>query len=255
MASFTVTCPCGERFHGDDASAGRRVRCRRCDRVVELEPPPPVREKPIVGRSASAPPRRRRRRGSRRMRRALDILAWGYLAATVLVAIAMWTLGDRWWPATILVFMGRWIFLLPLAALVPAALVLRPRLLVPLALGAVVTLGPVMGARTGWRRLLAPPEGMPLRVVTFNVEGGRVVATELPLLLEAWQADVVLFQECGQELATETERMAGWHAHHAYQLCTLSRFPIASAEAMDRSALEQVKQDAARIGGAGYVVR
>ena len=189
------------------------------------------------------------------MRRALDVLAWGYLAATILIAVAMWTLGDRWWPATFLVFMGRWVFLLPLAALVPAALVLRRRLLVPLALGAAITLGPIMGVRTGWHRMLAPPEGMPLRVVTFNVEGGRVVATELPLLLEAWQPDVVLFQECGEELAAETERMAGWHAHHVYQLCTLSRFPIASAEPMDRSALERVKQDAARVGGAGYVVR
>jgi vancomycin resistance protein VanJ len=151
--------------------------------------------------------------------------------------------------------MGRWVFLLPLAVLVPAALVLRRRLLIPLALGAVVTLGPIMGARTGWRRLLAVPEGMPVRVVTFNVEGGRVVATELPLLLEAWQPDVVLFQECGEELAAATEHMAGWHAHHANQLCTLSRFPIASAEPMDRTALERVKQGGAGVGGAGYVVR
>jgi endonuclease/exonuclease/phosphatase (EEP) superfamily protein YafD len=36
----------------------------------------------------------------------------------------------------------------------------------------------------------------------------------------------------------------------------LTRFPIVSAEAMDRTALERVKQDAtAGIGGAGYVVR
>ena len=189
------------------------------------------------------------------MRRALDIFAWSYLAAALLIALTMWTLGDRWWPATVLLFMGRWVVLLPLAALVPAALALRPGALLPLTLGAVVTLGPVMGLRTGWHRLLAVPEGMPLRVVTFNVEGGLMVAAQLPVLLEAWQPDVALFQECGDELAAATQQMTGWHAHHDHQLCTLSRYPIVSAEPMDRTTLERVKQDAAGVGGAGYVVR
>jgi endonuclease/exonuclease/phosphatase (EEP) superfamily protein YafD len=260
MRSFTVTCECGERFHADDRSAGRRVRCRRCGRTLELTPPPAA----IPPARPKARSRRRRRRGAdavpygaaKHARRALDVLAWGYLAATLATALVMWTLGDRWWPASILLFMGRWVFLLPLAALVPAALALRPRLLIPLAFGALVTLGPVMGARIGWRRLLAVPEGMPLRVVTFNTDGGRTLGLELPLLLERWKPDVVLFQECGEALAAATERIGGWHAHHDHQLCMLTRFPIASAEPMDRSALERVKQDpAAGIGGAGYVVR
>jgi vancomycin resistance protein VanJ len=308
MASFTVVCECGERFHGDDGSVGRRVRCRHCGRTVELTPPrvaadPSVRREPgskghrrrrsraarlerqiatlfdariatpfkariatpFKARLATLRARRRRRfrsagsphrRPTMRLGRVLRALAWAYLAATVAIALAMWTLGDRWWLATFLVFMGRWVFLLPLVALVPAALWLRPKLLIPLALGAVVTLGPIMGARVGWRRLRPSAEGMPLRVVTFNVDGGRVFASELPLLLDEWKPDVVLFQECGEELAAATEHIAGWHAHHAGQLCMLTRFPIASAEPMDRGALERVRQDPrAGIGGAGYVVR
>jgi endonuclease/exonuclease/phosphatase (EEP) superfamily protein YafD len=113
-----------------------------------------------------------------------------------------------------------------------------------------------MGGRVGWRRWLFQPEGMPLRVVTFNVDGGRALAVDLPLVLEQWKPDVVLFQECGDELASATDHIAGWHAHHVRELCMLTRFPISSAEQMDRSALERVKQDAAGgIGGAGYVVR
>lgn len=189
------------------------------------------------------------------MDRALDVLCWAYLVATVAVALVMWTLGDRWWPATILVFMGRWVFLLPLAVLVPAALARRPRLVLPLALGALVVLGPVMGGRIGWQRVLAHRAGMPLRVVTFNVDGGRTIAPQLPSLVEQWAADVVLLQECGDELAAMTERIPGWHWHHVRELCMLTRFPIVAAEPMNRSALERVKQDEAGIGGAGYVVR
>ena len=256
MASFTVTCECGERFHGDDGSAGRRVRCRRCNRVVELEPPPPV-EMPRAGTPRTNHARRVRvRRTTSGLARLIHVLSWAYLAATVAIAAIMWSFGDRWWPATALLFMGRWVFLLPLVVLAPAAVLLRRRLLFPLLLGALVTLGPIMGARTGVGRLMPPPEGMPVRVVTFNVAGGRTVALDLALLLELWAADVVLFQECGEALAAMTGRIPGWNGHHAGPLCMLTRFPIVRAEPMDRRALENVKQDqAAGIGGAGFVVR
>jgi vancomycin resistance protein VanJ len=257
MTSFTVTCECGERFHGDDGSAGRRVRCRRCNRVVELEPPPSVEPPPrAAARSAPGRHHARVRRSMSRPARLLHVLSWTYLAATIAIAAVMWSFGDLWWPATALLFMGRWMFLLPLVVVVPAALFLRRRLLFPLLLGALVTLGPIMGGRIGAGRLLPTPGGMPLRVVTFNVGGGQMIADDLPLLLELWSADVVLFQECGEALATMTERIRGWNGHHAGPLCMLTRFPIVRVEPMDRSALERVKRDqAAGIGGAGFVVR
>lgn len=192
---------------------------------------------------------------ARRVRSALIILSWAYVAAAIAIAGVMWGLGDRWWPATVLLFMGRWIFLLPLALLLPAALLLRPRLVVPLAFGAAIILGPVMGMRTGWRRLLPRPDGMPLRVVTFNTGGGQVVAAQLPTLLADWGADVVLFQECGAALSSASERVPGWLWHHGTGLCLMTRLPIAAAEPMDRSALEAVKQSGAGIGGSGAVVR
>ena len=188
--------------------------------------------------------------------RVLQVLAWTYLAATLGVAIAMWGFGDRFWPATILLFMGRWIFLLPLVVLAPVALLLQRRLLLPLVLAALTVVGPVMGGRAGVGRLLQVPDGMPLRVVTFNVGGGQAMIHDLALLLEIWSADVVLFQECGERLAAMSKEARGWNAHHAGPLCMMTRFPIVAAEPMDRSALERVKQDAeAGIGGAGYVAR
>jgi endonuclease/exonuclease/phosphatase (EEP) superfamily protein YafD len=235
MSSFTVRCACGEHFHTDAASVGRSVRCR-CGRIVKLRSP----RISVIATTVS---------------RVLTVLAWSYLVAIAAVALVMWGLGDQWWPATILVFMGRWVFLLPLAVLAPAAMALRPRLLLPLALGAVVALGPVMGGRVGWARPFAPSTGMPLRVVTLNADVGQLVAREFPRLIQQWAPDVVLLQECGEELASATERMPGWQWHHEGGLCMLTRFPIVAAEVMDRSALARVRQDQSGIGGAGYVVR
>ena len=170
----------------------------------------------------STPKRRRRRTARAGATRVLRAVTWAWVAATAALALVMWTLGDRWWPATFLLFMGRWVFLLPLAVLVPAALVLRPTLLLPIALGALFTLGPVMGVRAGLGRLRPSADGMKVRLVTFNVDGGREIAPALPMLLALWTPDILLFQECGEELAAMTERMVGWHAHHAGPLCMLT---------------------------------
>ena len=183
-------------------------------------------------------------------------LAWGYLAAVVLVAVVMWGLGDRSVPGTVLLFMGRWVFLLPLIVLGPLIYWLWPRMLFPLALGGLVVLGPIMGFRSGWRRLLPHASGIPVRVVSFNADGGRMTAQALPRLLDRWQPQVVAFQECGDELAMAARALSGWHSHVSKDLCLLSRYPIRLSEVMDRSNLDRIKQSEEKeIGGAGYVVR
>jgi endonuclease/exonuclease/phosphatase (EEP) superfamily protein YafD len=113
-----------------------------------------------------------------------------------------------------------------------------------------------MGFRTGWRRWLpAAGGGTHVRVVTLNADGGFLVAPQLSFLVREWSADVVALQECGPALAAAARQLAGWYEHDDGELCLLSRFPIREARAMDRSALERVKEGTAGIGGAGYVVR
>jgi endonuclease/exonuclease/phosphatase (EEP) superfamily protein YafD len=183
-------------------------------------------------------------------------LVWAYLAAVCLIAITMWGLGDVTVVGTVLLFMGRWVFLLPLALLVPAALLMDRRMLAPLAIAGLVALGPIMGARTGWRRLLPAAEGTHLRVVTFNAESGRLLIQRLPEMVTGWKADVLAFQECGDDFASILARVPAWHLHASRSLCVLSRFPIRDAAVMDRSSLDVVKQSGNNlIGGAGYVVR
>jgi len=275
--SFTVACRCGERFHVDERSVGRRLECR-CGRIITVGRPRRRRRNRIgaaarrlkslgtaivqasrrPSRDAAGDPHRRNRPVSRVERitaRTLTLATWGYLASVCCIAVVMWTLGDRWWFATVLLFSGRWIFLVPLALLLPAAILVRLRLVLVLVLGGLVVAGPVMGAHVGWRTLLPTPNGLPFRVVSFNADGGRGLATDLPIVLAGWEPDVVALQECGPELAVAVRAVAGWHHHTARGLCFLSRYPIRDSSVMDRTALEAVRNGPAPIGGSGDVVR
>jgi endonuclease/exonuclease/phosphatase (EEP) superfamily protein YafD len=167
----------------------------------------------------------------------------------------LWGLGDRWWPATALLFMGRWVLLLPLAVLIPGAVMFHRPMLAPLALAALIGTVPVVGFRFGLLRLISHPPGAHLRVVSFNADEGDAFAPSLPYILEQWQPDVVGFQECGEELQAAVAQQPGWYHHSVRELCLLSRYPITDSAVMDRSVLEDVKESSAGIGGTGDVAR
>ena len=273
---FTIVCRCGERFHVDERSIGRRLNCR-CGRIITVRGPRRRRRNRIKAAArrleslgaaivhavrrpsrAAAGDRHRRRPISRVEHiaaRTLTILTWGYLAAVCSIAVVMWTLGDRWWFATVLLFSGRWIFLAPLALLLPAAILVGRRLIWVQALAGLVVAGPIMGAQVGWRTLLPAPKGLSFRVVSFNADGGHRLTIDLPIVLAGWQADVVALQECGPELEQAVRAVAGWHHHTVNGLCFLSRYPIRDSSVMDRTALEAVRNSTAGIGGSGDVVR
>jgi endonuclease/exonuclease/phosphatase family metal-dependent hydrolase len=229
MASLTIRCQCGKTITVAEQHLGRTIRCGQCGRTM------------------------RARRLDLRLW--LARLSWGYLAAVSLASLVLWGLGDRWWPATGLLFMGRYVLLLPLLLLIPAAFVLKPPLLAPLIVSAFIGAVPFAGFRFGLERLISHPPGEHLRVVTFNVDGGSVTAIELPNVLEELKPDVVGFQECGPELQTAVARTKGWYHHFVRQLCVLSRYAITDSAVMDRTALEAVKESDEGIGGSGDVVR
>jgi endonuclease/exonuclease/phosphatase (EEP) superfamily protein YafD len=229
MASLTIRCRCGKTITVAEQHRGRTIRCGQCGRTMRAQ--------------------------QLDVRLWLTRLSWAYLAAVSLAGLILWGLSDRWWPATVLLFISRWVLLLPLLILVPAALVLKRSMLLPLALGAFIATVPVAGFRFGLLRLMPHPAGQPVRVLTFNADEGNVLAVELPNVLEEWRPDVVGFQECGDELRAAVVGMKGWYHHSVRQLCFLSRFPISDSAVMDRSALEVVKESEAGIGGTGDVVR
>jgi endonuclease/exonuclease/phosphatase (EEP) superfamily protein YafD len=187
---------------------------------------------------------------------AVTALSWAYLTIVTGLGIALWSLSDEWWPATILLFLARWILLLPLLVLLPAAVAVHRAALAPLAVAALLVVWPVMGFRSGWRRLLPHPAGTHVRVVSFNADGGDRIAPNLRLLLAQWEPDVVALQECGRDLAEAMRQLRDWNQHRVRQLCFLSRYPILDAKVMDRTVLDIVSKDeVAGIGGAGDVAR
>jgi endonuclease/exonuclease/phosphatase (EEP) superfamily protein YafD len=229
MPSISLRCRCGKTITVAEQHRGKTIRCVQCGRTMR------------VGR--------------------FDIplwltwLSWAYLAAVALAWLVVWGLGDLWWPATVLLFISRWPFMLPLLVLIPAAIIYRRRLLVPLTVGGLIALVPVAGFHFGLLRLLGHKAGAPFRIVSFNVDGGQMLVQQLPHLLDEWRADVVGFQECDDEFRAAVENTPGWYHHTVRQLCLLSRDPITDSTVMDRRSLEQVKESDAGIGGTGDVAR
>jgi endonuclease/exonuclease/phosphatase family metal-dependent hydrolase len=181
-------------------------------------------------------------------------LSWAYVATAVVVCAILWLLSDRWWPATAFLFGPRWILLVPLALLVPAAIVLRRWLLLPLTAAAAIVLIPVMGLRVGWRSWMDGNDaGIRLRVVTLNTGASEALGLELPFRLQTWRADVVALQECSPVLRDDVRRIADWQHHIAGQLCLISRYPIQGASATEWRDLAAARE--AGIGGSGKAVQ
>ncbi|MDH3457391.1 MAG: endonuclease/exonuclease/phosphatase family protein [Gemmatimonadota bacterium] len=183
--------------------------------------------------------------------RAHRLVFWGavaYLSLALVSAAALWWLGDRWWLATVLLFGPRWVLLLPLVVLVPAAILHDRPLLVPILVAGAVVLGPVMGFQTGWTRFFVWPDSdRDIRVATFNAKGGGTITSSLTDLMLEWDADMAAFQECSGLLRDAIDRLLDWHTHSSEGLCVVSRFPIVEVRTMDREALEFA-------GGAGLVM-
>jgi vancomycin resistance protein VanJ len=166
--------------------------------------------------------------------------AWAYFLAVVAVWLLLRLAAERWWPATMLLFAPRWNFAIPLAVLVPAALVSRAgrRALPLLGAAAGIVAFPVMDVRIPWRQLAARataavrPGAAPaaaaavptLRLLTCNVHGVELDVAALGRYLAECRPDVVVLQGwLPQQRAGVFPAAAGWHVAQDGQLCVASR--------------------------------
>ena len=129
--------------------------------------------------------------------------------------------GDRGPLATLVLFGPRWMCGLPLFILGAAAAVYQRRLLWPLAVAAVVIVGPIMGFQF---RLPLAAHDVKLRVLTCNIDGPLCRPDALAALVAEQQPDVVALQEVtGAELP---QWPTGWHVAARDEYVVASRWPI-----------------------------
>jgi endonuclease/exonuclease/phosphatase (EEP) superfamily protein YafD len=149
----------------------------------------------------------------------------GYALGMALVAVAVATAGDRNALGMLLLFGPRWLLVFPWALLVPLALLKSRGLTLTAIAGAVVTLFWVSGfevpsPKAIWHGARA---GQALRVVTYNTDMSVVLASRIGPDLLAWDADVIVMQDCAPETAAAMQA-----AGSRYQLFRESEFCIAS---------------------------
>jgi vancomycin resistance protein VanJ len=179
------------------------------------------------------------------MLRALSLLYAIVLAAAL---VALYPLGDRFWPSTLLLFGPRWVLALPWPLLAGAALFKkRDRrlllLLVPLGL---VLLFPILGFRVPLRSpFFAESDTRDLRVMSYNIGDERFDAKAFQSILEESLPDVVALQECTEDLGVP---LAEWHTSSQLGSCVLSRYPMGEAQV-------RPIEDVWRMAGSGLIVR
>jgi vancomycin resistance protein VanJ len=237
-----IILPCSGAGHRVRLGKGRRfwfsAKCPRCQSPVD-----PRRTERVLGffKNLKQPA------GNGLSERGIWWGTAAFAASALLAFLLVWGLGDRWWPATVLLFGPRWVLLLPLFALLPFAFLRDRALLVPLGLAGALILGPVLGLETGLRSVLSGgASGPTIRVVSFNARGGEMLLPSPANHQGDWQADIVAFQECGGSFAGTLREIPGWHFDARSGLCLLSRFEILEIMEMERESLEFA-------GGAGVV--
>jgi endonuclease/exonuclease/phosphatase (EEP) superfamily protein YafD len=194
----------------------------RSELATAGDPPAEVLSSPREGARILVRPRRGRW---------VEALSWAY-ALTVLAALALIRFrGDVWWPATELMFLPRWAWLVPLPALAEAAgWVRRPSLWTIQGASALVVAGPLMNLSLPIERLWGDiPAGTRVRVMTFNQGAGRPDVDGLLRLIERERVEVVCLQEGGSpkglpDPVVEALLARGWSANEERTI--LTRLPI-----------------------------
>ena len=163
------------------------------------------------------------------------VLAVAYLAALILVVLAFYFIGERWWITAVGLYLPRFPAAVPLPFLVIALLLVGPRrLLWTQIVAALVVLFPLMGFEVSWK---SRRDDRPvLRVLSQNANSGLGDYNRVVSEIVAQSPDIVLLQELfinPDELAT-IMRPHYPHLRQEGQFLIASRFPIVSTVIPDK---------------------
>jgi endonuclease/exonuclease/phosphatase (EEP) superfamily protein YafD len=154
---------------------------------------------------------------------------WLYTVALVVVWLALRLGGDRWWPATLLLFGPRWLCGVPLIALAPLAAWSRRRLVWVLAADLLIVVAAIMGLclPVGQRAASKEPT---LRILTCNVKGRCTDNAALDRLIQGLDPDLVALQGCWGDVRIAWPQ--DWHVWQRGAIVVASRYPIRDCEAI-----------------------
>lgn len=143
---------------------------------------------------------------------------------------------DASWWGTVLAFSPRWPLALPLAILLPAALLMRQwKALTIQVLAAGILIGPVMGFRFSGLGSECPTlSGLNLRVLTCNLQGDSVDLERFQSALAEVGPDLVAIQEYPHSLAQAVFPEEDWFVVESGEFCVASRYPIQSFQSLNR---------------------
>jgi vancomycin resistance protein VanJ len=158
-------------------------------------------------------------------------LCWLYAATVLTILVLIRFTGERWWPATVLLFSPRWIWIAPLAVLIPMALLVRRRLVAPALVAAVIVLFGIMDFRLPWRRIL-PGDGNHRKVSIFtcNIHGNQADTAALNEFVNQTRPDIIVMQDYTTSRRLAILREGLWHTRRDRELYIASRYPMRKEE-------------------------
>jgi endonuclease/exonuclease/phosphatase family metal-dependent hydrolase len=158
-------------------------------------------------------------------------LCWLYVALVLAVWALLATASDEWWPATLLMFLPRWLCAVPLLVLAPLAAWRRPRMQWILLGGGIVIAWPLMGFSIPWNRLSGGPTGQfRCRVLTCNVHRNP---WGVKAVIDKVKPDVVALQDCPERFNPQGVWEGDWHIQSRGQFLLASRYPIRAFTALE----------------------
>lgn len=179
----------------------------------------------------------------------VDGFALLFLALVLVVTTVLHTVADAWWPATILLFLGRWPWLLPGIPVLLLAILLQHHraALTTLAAGVIALFG-ILDLSLGLGRIVTRPHASSqIRVITYNIGGSVVAPMSLVAMATDWRPDIIAVQECG-ESSVELLRGMPDFRNDIGTTCLFTRFEIVRIDSLRRDAFRNAQ-------GAAWVKR
>ncbi|HYW50816.1 MAG TPA: endonuclease/exonuclease/phosphatase family protein [Gemmatimonadaceae bacterium] len=243
---FQIRCDTGlHRVAIDPARYWHPIKCPSCRTRIDRRRFRRARQW-LVGKA----PRSAVRFGDRLRIVPLEGLALFHVALLSVVTLLLHTVADSWWPATLLLFLGRWPWLVIGLPLLLLAVVLRHRRTMVLMFASVVLgLFGIMELSLGLGRFANSDSATsdPVRVISFNTAGNAPAPMRLVALVTEWQPDVLAIQECGALLHDALRGLPGYSSDVG-ATCLLTRFPIVRIDSLGRDNFMAA-------GGAAWVKR